>query len=80
MQDHVLLAKQTSDSPPDLCADSEIITIDFSTDANGTALNHGDYIKEEWLLCGLTITASGGFGDMPRIFDTSLYKTKDPDL
>jgi hypothetical protein len=63
------------------------ITIDFNTIGTvanpGDPVPHGAYVEDEWEEYSLTLSASGGFGTLPRIFDTAqigndLYG--DPDL
>jgi hypothetical protein len=52
-------------------------TVDFNDQPQGK------YIKDEYAQYGLTLSASGGEGDSPRIFDTSNPGTQeegDPDL
>jgi hypothetical protein len=43
----------------------------------------GDYVSNEWEEFGLILSASGGYGDLPRVFDTSNpgdEESGDPDL
>ena len=65
---------------PDDC----IVTIDFSKAPNGTSLKGGMYLEREWYNeYGLTLSASGGLSNKPRLFDSSHPGTKkfgDPDL
>ena len=59
--------------------DCELVKVDFGTSASGDPLQGGDYVENEWKDFGFSLTASGGFGNVPRIFDTSnVYD--DPDL
>ena len=61
----------------------EPITIDFSKAANGSELRAGLYVSDEWRGLGLTLGASGGIGNKPRLFDTANPGTEqkgDPDL
>lgn len=44
------------------------VTIDFSMNANGKKLPGGLYVKDEWADYGLTLSAMGGFGTLPRLF------------
>lgn len=64
-----------------LCA---LATIDFSELPNGNPLNGGDYLSNEWYdKYGLTLSATGGYLNKPRLFDTLHPGTKshgDPDL
>jgi hypothetical protein len=47
-------------------------TIDFDSLPNGTSLLGGAYVSNEWFeVVGLTLSASGGYGDIPRLFNTS---------
>lgn len=47
-------------------------TIDFDELPSGEPLQAGRYVRSEWLdAYGLKLSASGGFIDFPRIFDTS---------
>ena len=63
---------------------SKCIKIDFSTKGNGTALVRGEYVKDQWLKNGLSISAKGGYspnGNEARIFDTArLGVNGNPDL
>ena len=46
--------------------------INFDTLADGTPLSGGRYVKKEWFFpYGLALSASGGFLQYPRLFDTS---------
>ncbi|KAI2489481.1 hypothetical protein MHU86_25121 [Fragilaria crotonensis] len=62
------------------------VTIDFSTEGDGTVLARGAYVKNEWFnKYGLTVTATGGYSpnNMARVFDTSnpgTLENGDPDL
>ena len=59
------------------------MNLDFSTSGNGTPLSGGDYVSDDWALQGLLLSAAGGLGTSPRIFDTSSVGTEefgDPDL
>jgi hypothetical protein len=39
---------------------------------NGTAIPGGTYVQDQWLAAyGLLLSACGGFGDAPRLFNTS---------
>ena len=47
-------------------------TIDFDTYVDGTPIPGGTYVEDQWLAkYGLRLSASGGFGNVPRIFNTS---------
>jgi hypothetical protein len=50
------------------------VTIDFDDS------NSGVYISDEWAKFGLTLSAPGGFKDLPRMFDTSYPGDEDTDL
>lgn len=39
----------------------------------------GEFLENQWKQYGLTLSASGGFGDLPRLFDTSVYRDPDSD-
>jgi uncharacterized protein (DUF2141 family) len=58
--------------------------VDFDQDSNGNVLPPGVYIGiTEYAAFGLTISASGGLGSLPRLFDTANPGTQakgDPDL
>jgi hypothetical protein len=58
--------------------------VDFDQDSNGNGLPPGAYIGvTEYAAFGLTISASGGLGSLPRLFDTANPGTQakgDPDL
>jgi hypothetical protein len=49
------------------------VDVDFSEAANGTVLSRGDYLSNEFAPFGLMLKTSGGYGDLPRVFDTSIY-------
>ena len=73
----VLVAQATA------TGDECTVTVDFNTFPNGTSTNGGEYVDEEWLDYGFTLTASGGLSNKPRLFDTSTPGTNkfgDPDL
>ncbi len=59
------------------------VVITFDEDANGIPLEAGQYVQNEWIDFGLTLSASGGAGNLPRLFDTANPGTEakgDPDL
>ena len=61
----------------------EPVIVDFDKAANGTTLEAGLYIKDEWLPLGLTLSAKGGVGNLPCLFDTTNpgdTNCGDPDL
>jgi hypothetical protein len=67
-------------------ADCETVCIDFSKADNGTILNHGDYVKDEWfkdygMRIDTSTTRRGGYtpNGVARIYDIS-KKGEDPDL
>lgn len=45
--------------------------IDFDKYPDGSPTKGGDYFSIEWLPCGVSMTASGGLGDRPRLFDAA---------
>lgn len=48
------------------------ILLDFSVDDDGNELKRGEYVGDtDFLRFGLTISASGGVGNLPRIFDSA---------
>ena len=55
------------------------ITIDFESSDNGMPLVPGLYVENEWENYGLILSASGGEGSLPRLYDTSNPRP-DPDL
>jgi hypothetical protein len=84
----VTFAPSATFGPTQDCA--RRIVIDFETAGNGTGLNRGDYVADDWFVAyGLSISAfatMGGYvpGNKARIFDTSNPGTSqldgDPDL
>jgi hypothetical protein len=59
--------------------------IDFSEAADGTELNNGDYVRDEWLDYGMKVHAVGFNGGYTpdgkaRIFDSTVKSKDDPDL
>ena len=44
---------------------------EFFTDAEGNPLNPVNYVSDEWAKYGLTLSASGQEGNLPRLFDTA---------
>jgi glucose/arabinose dehydrogenase len=65
---------------PDQCVDR---LVDFAKAANGTPLQGGMYVEDEWSEIGLRLSSTGGYGNRPRLFDTSNPGTMefgDPDL
>lgn len=59
-------------SPPSPTPASEcaLTTVDFGEDANGNPLAAGDYVQGQWSGYGLVLSATGGAGTLPRLFDT----------
>jgi hypothetical protein len=49
----------------------EAITVDFDTDADGTALAPPLCVDKQWEELGLTFFAEGGAGKLPCLFDTA---------
>ena len=62
-------------APATTCSQAKI---SFEYSAQGIPLQAGDYLSNEWREYGLTLSASGGTGTLPRLFDTSVYR--DPTL
>ena len=59
------------------------VPVDFSKTADGKPVKRGDYVGPEWSGLGFTLSSSGGFGNLPRVFDTSdpgTMQLGDPDL
>lgn len=56
------------DPSPTLCTEVEL---DFSVAANNARIMPGSYVASEWAEYGLTLSAAGGYGNRPRVFDTS---------
>ena len=58
--------------------------VDFNTFPNGSPIPGGTYVKDEWYAAyGMKLSASGGYGDAPRLFNTSdvgAVEFGDPDL
>jgi hypothetical protein len=48
-----------------------LVDVDFSADAKGNKIPAGAYVETEWTDYGLTLSAAGGFGTLPRVFDTA---------
>jgi len=67
-------APPTPSPPVPGCA---LTTVDFGEDANGNPLDAGDYVRNEWSGFGMVLSASGGFGSRPRLFDTANPGGKD---
>jgi hypothetical protein len=62
-------APTTSASPTSVCVNA---TIDFETLPNGTSLSGGSWVANEWLdEYGLSLSASGGLQNSPRLLNTS---------
>jgi hypothetical protein len=75
-------ASPTAAPTPEPCINA---TITFDTDADGNPLAPGEYVEYEWAKFGLVLSASGGVGDRPRLFDTANPRCEngtggDPDL
>lgn len=58
--------------------------MDSSVSAGGQVVPAGAYVEDEWAEFGLTLSATGGFGTLPRVIDTAnpgeSNDTGDPDL
>lgn len=50
------------------CAD---VVINFDSDDSDSPLAPGMYVSNEWSKYGLSLSASGGLGTLPRLFDSS---------
>jgi len=62
-------AETLSPTASSVCSET---IIDFDALPDGTPLAGGEYLGTEWLEeYGLTLSASGGFSDKPRLFDTA---------
>ena len=46
-------------------------TVTFDVDANGNPIAPGKYVQNEWASFGLSLSATGGEGSTPRLFDTA---------
>ena len=66
---------------PKLCINA---TVPFDVDADGNTLAPGEYVEYEWAKYGLILSAPGGVGDRPRLFNTAIPRSGgtggDPDL
>ena len=62
------ISSPTIPPTPRICTGE--VMIDFEIAANGTQLAPGLYVENEWAEYGLTLSVSGGQGDLPRLFDT----------
>jgi hypothetical protein len=45
--------------------------ISFNEDASGNTVAKGAYVENEWIEYGFTLSAEGGAGTLPRVFDTA---------
>lgn len=57
--------------------------VEFDKDASGNALVAGEYVRNQWISYGMVVSAIGGLGNLPRLFDTANPGTQeagDPDL
>jgi hypothetical protein len=54
--------------PPTDCIE---VVVDFSVSASGKVVPAGAYVEDEWAEFGLTLSATGGFGTLPRVIDTA---------
>lgn len=80
-------SKAPIEGPPTPAPETIEITIDFNTDGTvanpGTPIPHGAYLENEWEEYSLLLMAEGGFGSLPRAFDTKQVGNElygDPDL
>lgn len=58
-------------TPHSTCSHAKI---SFEYSAKGVKLQGGEYLQNEWIEYGLSLSASGGKGLLPRLFDTSVYR------
>ena len=87
MKQHALMEKQHPDGDTQkagvvrslMGGGCEPIKVDFGTSASGEPLQGGLYVENEWMDYGFTLKASGGFGTLARLFNTSDVNS-DPDL
>lgn len=73
----------TNTAPPVPGGSCALVTVGFEQDAAGNALSPGDYVSNQWESYGLILSAKGGYGTLPRLFDCSnpgSYDYGDPDL
>ena len=73
----------TQAPPTEAAGECELVTVDFARDADGNSLSPGQYVELEWESYGLVLASKNGFGNKPRIFDTSnpgTVEAGDPDL
>lgn len=80
-------ASKKTESNPRRRLDSHLqeVTIDFNTAADGSQLPGGKYVEIEWAAYGLTLSAAGGYGTIPRLFNSAQPRDEnnrggDPDL
>jgi hypothetical protein len=67
--------------PTPSAGDCEKTNISFDTYVDGTPIPGGTYFKDQWLAkYGLQLSTSGGFGNAPRLFNTSDPQFGDSDL
>jgi len=66
-------------APPTPTGGSTCVKVDFRTSAGGKTLSGGEYVDDDWEEYGLTLSAAGGRGSLPRLFNTSSVGN-DPDL
>jgi len=78
----------TTDAPPTpttpmISGKCDALTVNFDKDTNGMSLAAGLYMENEWAAYGLHLSAAGGVGSKPRLFDMTSPGTAelgDPDL
>jgi hypothetical protein len=57
---------------PEVPIDCVIANITFDTLPNGTQLEPGQYVSDQWYdAYGLLLSATGGLGEEPRLFDSA---------
>lgn len=63
--------KDPTASPTASVCPTDPVIVDFDKAADGTPLEAGLYVENQWETLGLTLFAEGGEGTLPRLFDTS---------
>ena len=64
-------SKAPVEPPTPITCPAGQVMIDFNVDAEGSPLSPGLYVENEWSKYGLTLSATGGLSDLPRLFDTA---------
>jgi hypothetical protein len=65
-------------SPPSSSDSCVPKIISFNEDASGNPVARGAYIENEWIEYGFTLSAEGGVGTLPRVFDTACPGVETP--